>query len=160
MTAAQRLGYSRSSELTRAIVRDGSIHSRTDWQTHTDTHTHTHTHTHTIHTHVNVRLGNRSSRKFNRKNSEMLPKSVRRNLRNKFFKVLLFVPFLLFSSFKHRFLISCGVFVRKPDHFCSCVCQFAKVQVYCVSVPPPPSRCRPTVCEADSVSFTKTLTTF
>ena len=26
-------------------------------------------------------------------------------------KVLLFLPFLLFSSLKHRFLVSCGVFV-------------------------------------------------
>ena len=33
--------------------------------------------------------------------------------------VLLFLPFLLLSSLKHRFLISCGVFVRKPDNFCS-----------------------------------------
>ena len=44
--------------------------------------------------------------------------------------VLLFLPFQLFSSLKHRFLISYGVFVRKPDTFCSSFCYFAKVQVY------------------------------
>ena len=30
-----------------------------------------------------------------------------------------------FFSLKHRFLISCDVFVRKPYNFCSCVCSLA-----------------------------------
>ena len=43
--------------------------------------------------------------------------------------ILLFLPFLFFSSLKRGFLISCSVFLTKPDLF---VLVFARVQETCL----------------------------